>query len=61
MPYELTGTYLESCNCDAVCPCTPSGLTAPADNERCQVTLAFHIDSGQVNGPEVAGQASPQA
>ena len=56
MPYELSGTYLESCNCDAVCPCTASGLTAPADNERCQVTLAFHIDTGEVDGQEVAGR-----
>lgn len=54
MSWELNGTYLESCNCEAVCPCTASGLTAPADNERCQVTLAFHVDQGQIDGLDVS-------
>lgn len=54
MAYQLNGTYFESCNCDVVCPCSASGLTAPADNERCLVTLAFHVDSGQVDGVDVS-------
>jgi hypothetical protein len=54
MSWSISGTYLESCPCDAVCPCTTSGLTAPADHERCQVTLAFHVESGQVDGVDVA-------
>lgn len=54
MAWNLNGTYLESCNCDVVCPCTTSGLTAPADNERCQVTLAFHIERGEVDGVDVS-------
>lgn len=57
MSYSVTGTYFESCNCDAVCPCTASGLTAPADNERCQVTLAFHVDRGEVDGVDVADRS----
>lgn len=57
VPYELSGTYLESCNCNAVCPCTASGLTAPADNERCQVSLAFHVDRGEVDGVDVADRS----
>ncbi|MEU9345438.1 DUF1326 domain-containing protein [Streptomyces sp. NPDC048278] len=54
MAWNLNGTYLESCNCDVVCPCTTSGLTAPADHERCQVTFAFHVDSGNVDGVDVS-------
>jgi hypothetical protein len=38
-----------------ICPCTTSGLTAPADNERCRVALAFHIDTGEINGVDVGG------
>lgn len=57
MTYQLNGTYLESCNCDVVCPCTTSGLTAPADHERCQVTLAFHVDSGQIDGVDVSDRS----
>lgn len=54
MPWNLSGTYLESCNCDVVCPCTTSGLTAPADNDRCQVTFAFHVERGDVDGVDVS-------
>jgi hypothetical protein len=36
------------------CPCTTSGLTKPADAERCRVVLVFHIDSGEVEGVDVS-------
>lgn len=55
MPWHVEGTYFENCNCDMACPCTTSGLTAPADNERCNVALAFHIETGDVNGVDVGG------
>jgi hypothetical protein len=54
MAWELSGTYFEHCPCGMVCPCTTSGLTAPADVERCTVVLAFHVDSGQIDDLEVA-------
>lgn len=54
MAWHLVGTYLESCNCTMVCPCSTSGLTMPADNERCRVVLAFHVDSGTVDGVDVS-------
>ncbi|MDT0463528.1 DUF1326 domain-containing protein [Streptomyces gibsoniae] len=54
MAWNLSGTYLESCNCDVVCPCTTSGLTAPADQERCRLTLAFHVERGEVDGVDVS-------
>jgi hypothetical protein len=38
-----------------VCPCTATGQTAPADNERCNVALAFHVETGEVNGVDVGG------
>jgi hypothetical protein len=57
MAWNVRGTYLESCNCDVVCPCTTSGLTAPADNERCQVTFAFHVESGEVDGVDVSDRS----
>lgn len=57
MSWNVSGTYLECCNCDSVCPCTTSGLAGPADNERCQVTFGFHVDQGQVEGVDVAGHS----
>jgi hypothetical protein len=55
MPWRLEGTYFENCNCDMVCPCTTSGQTAPADYDRCHVALAFHVNSGDVDGVDVSG------
>ncbi|BAS12341.1 conserved hypothetical protein [Arthrobacter sp. Hiyo8] len=55
MSWHVEGTYFENCNCDMVCPCSTSGLTAPADNDRCNVALAFHVDTGEVNGVDVGG------
>ncbi|WP_427007905.1 DUF1326 domain-containing protein [Pseudarthrobacter sp. H2] len=55
MTWHVEGTYFENCNCNMVCPCTASGQTAPADNERCNVALAFHVDTGDINGVDVGG------
>ncbi len=55
MAWRLEGTYFENCPCDMVCPCTTSGLTKPADAERCRVVLVFHVGSGEVDGVDVSG------
>jgi hypothetical protein len=55
MAWSLRGTYFENCPCDMVCPCTTSGLTKPADAERCRVVLVFHIDFGEVDEVDVSG------
>src|SRR6476620_11907039 len=55
MPWHIEGAYSANCNCDMACPCTTSGLTAPADQERCNVALAFHVETGEVNGVDVGG------
>jgi len=55
MAWKIEGTYFENCNCDMVCPCSTSGLSAPADNDRCHVALAFHVGSGQVDDVDVSG------
>lgn len=55
MAWHLEGTYFENCSCDMVCPCSTSSLTMPADTDRCEVVLAFHIDSGEIEGVDVSG------
>jgi hypothetical protein len=55
MAWRLEGTYFENCPCDMVCPCSTSGLTMPADAERCRVVLVFHIGSGEIDGKDVSG------
>ncbi|MGC9974986.1 MAG: DUF1326 domain-containing protein [Gaiellaceae bacterium] len=53
--WRLSGTYFENCNCDVTCPCAVSGFSLPGDNERCIVLLAFHVDSGEIDGVDVSG------
>ena len=55
MAWTLEGTYFENCSCDTICPCTWSGLTAHATNDRCYAVLAFHIDRGDIEGVDVGG------
>ena len=55
MAWQLTGTYFESCSCDAVCPCTWSALTAKATLDRCRALLAYHVESGEINDVDVSG------
>ena len=55
MAWQLTGTYAESCSCDAVCPCTWSNFTAQATLDRCRALLAFHVADGEIDGTDVSG------
>ncbi|GAC1318566.1 MAG: DUF1326 domain-containing protein [Acidimicrobiales bacterium] len=55
MAFDLVGTYFESCSCDMVCPCTWSGLTAKATQDRCRAVLAYHVDRGEIEGTDVSG------
>jgi hypothetical protein len=55
MAWQLTGTYAESCSCDAVCPCTWSAFTAKATLDRCRALLGFHVAAGEIDGTDVSG------
>lgn len=54
MSWQLEGSYFETCSCDLVCPCTAS-MALGATHDRCQVTLVFHVQNGEVEGTEVSG------
>ena len=54
MSWKLAGSYIETCSCDVVCPCTVS-FALPATRDRCKVMLVFHVESGEVEGTDVGG------
>src|SRR5438094_2406641 len=54
MAWKLDGSYFETCSCDVMCPCTAS-LALGATKDRCNVTLVFHVKSGEVDGTDVSG------
>ena len=55
MAWQLRGTYIETCSCDFVCPCTVN-LAHGATYERCRVALVFNIGEGEIEGTDVAGR-----
>src|SRR5215208_1040881 len=38
-----------------VCPCTVSAATLPADEERCHLTLVYHLSNGEIEDVDVSG------
>lgn len=44
MGWQLRGTYLESCNCEAICPCIVLGPPTEGD---CRALVAWQIDEGR--------------
>ena len=52
MGYMLEGTMLESCTCNAICPCW---VGLDPDLGTCQGAIAWHFDQGEVDGVDVSG------
>src|SRR6266508_6208327 len=52
--WDLTGSYVETCSCELMCPCNLS-LDHGATYDFCRVTLVFNIQEGQVDGTDIGG------
>jgi hypothetical protein len=55
--WSVEGQYFETCNCEYLCPCVSSNLTAQPDNGDCKVALAFQIERGSKEGISLDGLA----
>src|ERR671935_3169530 len=53
MAYQLEGSLLEVCTCNILCPCW---VGEDPDGGICEGVLAWHCDSGTVNGTDIAGR-----
>jgi hypothetical protein len=53
MAYHLEGRLLEVCDCRVLCPCW---IGEDPDNGTCDSALAYHFDSGTVDGVDVTGR-----
>jgi hypothetical protein len=52
MAYEIEGRLLEVCTCNVLCPCW---VGEDPDGGTCDSVLAWHLDSGTIEGVDVAG------
>jgi hypothetical protein len=45
--WSLRGEYMESCNCDYLCPCIYTNPQGPATHDHCTALMVFRIDEGR--------------
>src|SRR5262245_11703028 len=52
MSWSLTGSYVETCSCELMCPCNLS-LDHGATYDFCRASLVFNIREGEVDGTDI--------
>jgi hypothetical protein len=53
--WQITGQYMETCNCAFLCPCITSNLTARPTEGDCKAAVTLHIDKGAKDGVKLDG------
>ena len=53
--WQISGEYMESCNCDYLCPCIYTNPQGEVTHDHCTAALIFRIDKGQRGGTDLAG------
>jgi hypothetical protein len=57
LPWHISGSYLEACNCEAICPCRRIGGLQGGRSTYgvCLGSLSWQIEEGDAGGIELAG------
>ena len=57
MSWRIQGSYFESCNCDAICPCRRIDGVAGgrSTHGECMGILSWVIDDGEADGTDLSG------
>jgi hypothetical protein len=53
--WQISGEYMESCNCDYLCPCIYTNPQGEVTHDHCTAALIFRIDKGQSGPTDLAG------
>lgn len=53
--WTMRGEYMESCNCDYLCPCIYTNPQGPATNDHCTAAMVFRIDEGSCGETNLDG------
>lgn len=53
--WTISGEYMESCNCDYLCPCIYTNPQGPATHDHCTAVMVFRIDDGNSGATPLAG------
>jgi hypothetical protein len=53
--WQISGEYMESCNCDYLCPCIYTNPQGEVTHDHCTAALIFRIDAGRHGATDLAG------
>ena len=53
--WRIEGQYMETCNCNLLCPCITSNLMARPTEGDCKAAVAMRIDKGEKDGVKLDG------
>src|SRR6201996_7139521 len=53
--WQISGEYMETCNCDYLCPCIYTNPQGEVTHDHCTAALIFRIDKGQSGPTDLAG------
>jgi len=53
--WSLSGEYMESCNCDYLCPCIYTNPQEAATHDQCIAVMVFRIDEGSFGATKLDG------
>jgi hypothetical protein len=53
--WTMLGEYMESCNCDYLCPCVYTNPQGPVTYDHCTAALVFRIDAGKYGNTQLDG------
>jgi hypothetical protein len=57
LPWWISGTYLEACNCEAICPCRRIGGRRGGRSTEgiCLGSLSWQVEEGEAGGVDLVG------
>jgi hypothetical protein len=53
--WRIEGQYMETCNCEYVCPCIETNLAARPTEGDCKAAIAMRIEKGEKDGVKLDG------
>ena len=53
--WKIRGEYMESCNCDYLCPCIYTNPQGETTHDQCTSLMAYRIDEGHYGETSLAG------
>jgi hypothetical protein len=53
--WEISGEYMESCNCDYLCPCIYTNPQGPGTHDHCYAMMVYRIEKGRSGDTSLDG------